>query len=288
MNSVLASLLERSGGVISRRAYPQLGTAIDWHVRRGDLVRVLPGVYCLSHTDGWRARVDAATVWNKSAIITGEAAAALTFWPDRSPNTVLLAGVQSKSTWPGFTMSSRVVPPTLTIRLGRRRISTADLTAIDLVPEFGADVIDDALRSRMATLGGMRRALALTPDRTANPRRTAVLLDSTGEPWSAGERLAHRHLRAAGIHRWRANVPIVCGGRTYYQDIAMDDCPVVIEVDGKVHMRPDVFESDRRRGNDLLLAGKHVLHFTYAMLRDEADWFVACTRSAIEMCGARR
>jgi very-short-patch-repair endonuclease len=169
------------------------------------------------------------------------------------------------------------------VRTAGTNVASPALTALDLVSRYGGDPIDRALRSRMTTLAGMQRAIDITPGRRGNSDRRQMLLDSRGEPWSEGERLAHRHLRAAGLTRWHANVPILCESTTYFQDIAMDDCPVVVEVDGKIHMRPDLFESDRRRGNYLLLAGKQVLHFTWRMVNDEPDWFVGMTRRAMEI-----
>jgi len=41
--------------------------------------------------------------------------------------------------------------------------------------------------------------------------------------------------------------------------------------------------SDRRRGNDLMLAGKRTLHFTWRMLADEADAFISTVQRARSM-----
>jgi very-short-patch-repair endonuclease len=168
------------------------------------------------------------------------------------------------------------------VRIAQVLVTRPELTAIEFAPRLGGDAIDAALRSRMVTLPAMYRALNLTPGRAGNRDRRQLLLDSRGQPWSALERLAHRHLRAAGITHWTANVPITINGRTSFQDIAMEDCPVSAEFDGKVHLRPAMFESDRVRGNYLLLAGREVLHFTWAVVHDEPDVFVSMTRRAID------
>lgn len=284
MHRAITELLDLSGGIIGRRHYPELITRLDAAQRRKELVAVLPGV--LAHPDvarDWRTIVRAVPLWDDDAIVFGDAGAALTFWPELTPGPVEVAGRRARFRKPGVTVSERAIPPELIVRIAGVAVAAPALTAIDLVPRYGGDAIDRALRSRMTTLADMYRALDLTPGRPGNADRRRMLLDSRGEPWSEAERLSHRLLRRAGLTRWHANVPIVCHGHTYFEDIAMDDCPVVLEIDGKVHLRPDAFETDRRRGNDLLLAGRHVLHFTHLMLTQEPDGFIDTTLSAIEL-----
>lgn len=250
------------------------------------LAGILPGVY--AHRDvasDWRTLVRAVAAWDERAVIVGEAPAALTFWPELIPHTVEVAGRRARFKAPGICFSRRSAPPELVVQSAGVNIASPALTALDLVPRFGGDCIDRVLRSRMATLPAMHRALELTPGRHGNTDRRLMLLDSRGRPWSEGERLAHRRRRGAGITRWQANVPIICDGHKFFQDIAMDDNPVVIEVDGKVHLREDLFEHDRRRGNYLLLEGKQVLHFTWRMLTEEPDWFVSMTQRTIARYG---
>lgn len=284
MHRAIAELLEFSGGVIGRRQYPELITRLDAARRRGELRAVLPGVY--AHPDvarDWRTLVRAVALWDVNAVVVGEASAALTFWPELVPGTVEVACRRARFRQPGVSVCERTVPPELVVCRAGVNITTPALTALDLISRHGGDPIDRALRSRMVPLDAMYRALELTPGRRGNVDRRRMLLDSRAEPWSEAERLSHRLLRGAGITRWHANVPIVCHGNKYFQDIAMDDCPVAVEIDGKVHLRPEVFESDRRRGNELLLAGKQVLHFTWRMLTDEPGWFVATTQSAVAL-----
>ncbi|MEO7126010.1 MAG: hypothetical protein ABI382_01290 [Nakamurella sp.] len=284
MKRVIAELVGSSGGVIGRRDYPELAGLLDDAAKRRELVSVLPGVY--AHPDvakDWRALVHAVSIWDKSAVIVGEAAAALTYWPELVPRKVEVAGRRARFRRPGIEVSQRRVPDSLVATLATVAVADPALTAIDLVPTHGGDSIDRALRSRMTTLAAMHKALELTTGRIDNGDRRRMLLDSRGKPWSEAERFAHRKLRAAGLVRWHANVPIVCHGQKFYQDIVMDDCPLVIEVDGKIHLRPDIFESDRYRGNALLLAGRYVLHFTWKMLHAVPDVFIPTTLQTMEM-----
>jgi very-short-patch-repair endonuclease len=280
MHHALKEILRSNGGVISRGDHPELAGQIDYATRRGELVRVLPNVYV--HRDlsrNWRVLARAACVWNSRAVIVGEAAAALTFWPNKTPRIIEVAGVRMRTEWRGYRFTTRSVPAELTFTSRGITVAHPNLTALDMAERHGGDAIDDALRRRMATLDGMRQALALSTDRVGNPLRRRLLLDSRDEPWSSGERRAHRELRRAGITRWRANVPIVCDGSLFYLDIDFDDCPLVAEIDGMGHASPEAFDRDRRRGNLLMLAGKDVLRFTTAML--DEGLFVPTIRSAL-------
>lgn len=285
MHRALREVLEFADGVVGRRQYPDLTQQVD-HARSGrELITVLPGVYAVPEVAAdWRTRVRAVSLWDEDAVIVGHAAAALTFAPTLTPAVVVAAGRRTRFHSPGISFTRRRIPAELVVTRGRIRIASPALTALDLTSTFGGDIIDDALRSRQTTLEKMHEAMALTTSRRGNVDRRRVLLDSRGKPWSSGERLAHRHLYAAGITRWDSNVEFTCEGFTYFLDIKMKDCPLVAEIDGKVHQRSDLFESDRRRGNHLLLAGQHVMHFTYLMLCDEPDWFVAMVRRGIDYC----
>ncbi|MEO7125855.1 MAG: DUF559 domain-containing protein [Nakamurella sp.] len=283
MHPAISELLGYSGGVIGRRAHPELATRFDSALRAGELVAVLPGGYV--HRDrvsDWRALADAVWWWDPRAVIVGESAAALMFWPELTPRSVEVATRRGAAGRAGFAFTRRSIPAELVVQRGGAQIASPALTAIDLVPRYGGEVIDRVLRSRTTTLADMQRALALSGGRRGNKDRRLLLLDSRGEPWSAAERLAHRLLRAGGINAWHANVPIVCDGQKFFMDIAMDHCPVVVEIDGKDHLREDMFEYDRTRGNLLLLAGKQVLHFTWRMLVDEPEWVIATVRRAID------
>jgi very-short-patch-repair endonuclease len=280
MDRALAEALRASDGVISRRDHPEFSNVIDVAARRGEIVRVLPSVYLARNVSrNWQALARAATAWNSDCAIVGEAAAALTFWRKRTPRTVTVAGPQARFRRPGLTFTRRVVPPELTVSRHGIRLASPNLTAIDLAPASSGYSIDDALRTRTASIAGMYSALELTAGRKGNTVRRRLLLDSRAEPWSSHERLAHRLLRGAGITRWHAKVPIICDGNLFYQDITMDDCPLVVEIDGKQHMDPSAFDYDRWRGNLLLLAGKQVLRFTASQLDDPVG-FIEVVRRA--------
>lgn len=270
--------------MVCRRSHPKLARSLSHAATRGEIVALLPGVYApRALATDWQVLALAACLWDPNGVLVGDAAAALTYWPELTPRVVTLAGRRTTVTRRGLVVVPRAIPPELVTSRGDLRFTVPDFTAVDLAGTRGGAAIDRALRSRMATLSGMHEALRLTPWRRNNPGRRLALLDSRDEPWTETERLTHRLFREAGITGWRANVPFYFEGRNYFLDIAFRNRPLVVEIDGRIHLSPEVFDTDRRRGNDLLLAGKHTLHFTDRMVLEEAPMVVQVTLRALEM-----
>ncbi len=269
------------GGVVSRREHPELARELSRLCRRGEVAAPLPGVYVLPHlADDWRVRAAAACRFDPTAVIFGDAAAALTYWPDLVPEPVEVAGRRTTVQRPGFRFVQRAIPGELITRRRGIRHTIPALTALDQVERHGGEGIDRALRRRRTTLPALRDALQRTPHRRGNRDRRQMVLDSRDAPWSEAERVAHRILRDAGITDWSTNVRIEWWGVEYHLDIAFRDSPLVIEIDGRGFHGEERFEDDRRRGNDLVLAGKRVLHFTWRMLTREPGMVVATIQRA--------
>jgi very-short-patch-repair endonuclease len=273
----------RRDGVVSRRDEPPLRSTIDWLIRTGELAPVLPGIYTAAgQTDDFGVRALALRRWSPDAVLTGAAAARLTFWP-KIRVAEIDAATDRQAVHAGFRLTRRTIPDELLWERDGLRLTVPALTALDLCEE-GADGIDHALRSRAATLAGLWRAFELTPGRRGNRLRLRHLLDSRAEPWSAAERLCHRLLHGAGIEGWTANLPVRAGSRNYFLDVAFPELGVVVEIDGRLHEDdPDVFENDRWRQNDLVLDGWVVLRFTWTMLDQHPDVVLATIRSALEV-----
>lgn len=284
----IARLLDQDG-VISRRAHPELEAALRRLARRGDLVRVLPGVYASARSAGaTRVRIAALMAYDLDAVLTEAAAASVSFWPSIKVETVTCAVRHRREPQRGFVFARRVIPPELVSESSGLRHTSVALTALDLCESRGGDAIDRALRLRRTTLRHLHRALELTPARDGNRVRRELLLDSRDEPWSAAERVLHRLLRAAGITGWKANRSLVVDGATYYPD-ALFSGPVrlLIEVDGReYHSGAEAFESDRWRQNLLILDGWCVLRFTWRMLEERPDEVLAVIRRALDLLAA--
>ena len=280
-------LLRQGGGVIARRDHPGLTGSLDWLLRTGRLAPVLPGVYA-SPTDVSdrliRMRAAAARVPD-GVLLTG-AAARQTYWPEAPIEQIEVATRYDVRPAPGFRFIKRRIPPELVLEQQGLRMTTPALTAIELASLDDCDAIDHALRSRRVRLDDLYDALRLTPCRTGNLDRRKVLLDSRGEPWSGAERQAHRVLRAAGIHDWKANHKVRVNGLNYFIDIAFRRQRVAVEIDGRLHeTEEDLFESDRWRQNALMLDGWLVFRFTWPMVRDHPEMMVATVRRALALKG---
>ena len=276
-------VLTAQGGVIARRDHPELRGTLEWLVRSDQLVAVVPGVYAASGSSGDPlVRMRAAARRHPDAVIVGGAAARLTYWPEAPMERIELAMSGPLRSPRGFAFVRRHIPPDLIVTCRGMRVSVPALTAIDLATMNCADAIDVALRTRRATLAGMHEALRLTPNRDGNVDRRFMLLDSRDEPWSAAERQSHRLLRAARIGGWKSNLPVVVDETLYYLDVAFRRQRLALEIDGRIHEDDaDLFESDRWRQNALVLDGWRVLRFTWAMLRDHPETFVAVVRQAL-------
>lgn len=250
--------------MIGRRQYPKLAETMHGLVRAGRLRAVLPGVYAAtSKADDLDVRLQAVPVWDPNAVIVGAAAAKLTFWPESEVPQIELAVTSRRGSYGNFVVSRRKIPIDLVAEVRGLRCATPALTALDLITSHGGNAIDTVLRTRAATLSQLHEALALTPSRRGNVDRRVLLLDSRDEPWSEAERDAHGLLRSAGITGWQANFPFELLSGIYYLDVAFPAHRLAIEIDGReFHEGAEVFESDRWRQNDIVLAGWRVLRFT--------------------------
>ena len=277
------ALVLRTRGLVLRRDHPELATAIDYGVRRGELAPVLPGVYAAAGlARSSQTRMAAVCRRHPNAVLLTEAAARLSFWPEVHLRAIQVAVPSPLPRQPGFAFTRRKIPPELVTEQNGLRFTVPALTAIDLATFECADAIDLALRRRRATLDGMYRALGMTANRIRNPERLRLLLASRDLPWSAAERKAHGILRRAGIRGWRTNFEIWLEGCQYFIDIAFPRIKVAIEIDGRLHETDeDLFETDRWRQNALVRDGWRVLRFTWEMLRDNPEAVVAAIRAVI-------
>jgi very-short-patch-repair endonuclease len=276
-------------GVIARREHPELDTTLRYLVRRGDLARVLPGIYAAAdQATSLASRLRALSRFDPDAILVGAVAARVSFWPDLRVDMIECAVRHSRARQPGYCFTRRYIPAELVVSRSGLRYTTPALTALDLCLTVGGDAIDQALRTRASTLVLLQRAMDLTGARVGNPTRRQLLLDSRAEPWSKPERLFHRLLRDAGITGWQANRPVILRGSTFYVDVIFRELKLIIEIDGRLyHTEAEVFETDRRRQNLLVLDGWCVLRFTWTMIEEHPEEVIAMICEAIEMLTGR-
>jgi very-short-patch-repair endonuclease len=263
----IEQLLHEGNGLLARRDHPRLVHAIDHAVRRGRLHALLPGVYVgTAAPPDLHLRARALTVWSPDAVVTGKAAACLTFWPALAVTDVDATARRTRALPSGYRFARRRIDPEDVVELPGLRLTSPALTVLDLCDVVGGEAIDTALRTRSVTLAELHRTLERHGRRRGNRLRQGLLHDSRDEPWSEAERRAHQLLRAAGIVGWATNHPVLVAGSRYFLDIAFPASMLAIEIDGRVHDRFDAFEHDRARQNDLVLHGWRVLRFTWTML----------------------
>lgn len=282
MRSQLRDLFE-SEVVIARGSDKSLSRVLDGLLTRREIEAVLPGVYTLPGLSAMtEVKIRALKRYEPDAILLEHAAAHQSFWPTLPVDAVAAAVPRSRTlNRKGFRLLQRQVPLDLVQSTGGLRMTVPALTALDL----GADAIDFALRTKAATLSQMWAALESTPRHRGNAARRLVLQESSDEPWSAAERQLHRLLREAGITGWVGNLPLTIDGSLYVVDVAFRGCRLAIEVDGRAFHGDANFERDRWRQNDLVLAGWHVLRFTWRMIDDNPDRVVAAVERALGRWG---
>jgi very-short-patch-repair endonuclease len=266
MHPFLLAELLANDGLVTRRAHPELVQAIKRAHASGELVRVLNGSYLASGVAGSVThRVRALIDHDPDVVVTGAAAARLTWWPEL-PVPVIDAYRRGRSA-PADGFRWRPRPPVS--ELFSRGLATAALQVLDLMPDLGPSVVDEALRRRAVSLPALLRALALTPDRPGNGLRRQILADSRDEPWSGAEREFHRVLRAARIAGWRSNYRVRFDDRTYYLDVALPELRLAFEIDGfEHHGTRAAFERDRSRDAHLATHDWQTTRFTAAQVPD--------------------
>jgi very-short-patch-repair endonuclease len=255
-----------AAGVIARRDHPEWDTTLRYLVRRGDLARVLPGIYSAAdQAASLQTRVRALSRLDPDAVLVGPVAARVSFWPDLRVDMIECAVRHSRAPQAGYCFSRRHIPDELVVNRSGLRYTTPALTALDLCAAFGGDAIDQALRTRATTLAQLDRAMELTSARVGNRTRRQLLLDSRAEPWSEAERRLHRLLRKAGITGWKANRPIFLNDSTFYVDIIFRNLKLVIEIDGRLShssggLRDRPMAAESARPERLVCAAVHLGH----------------------------
>ena len=260
MDERLAHILATDGAVHAG-VHRGLRQRIQRAVSRGDLVRLLPGVY---GTDGsFRSRILAMRVWDENAILIGSTAARMTWWPDLRDDVVRVSSRRQSSHRPGFELHRLQLPSDLVLDIPGHRCVLPSLSVLQLIPLMGPVCIDEALRRRATSIAALQHALRSVPNRAGNQECLRYLRLSRDEPWSHLEREAHQLLREAGLTGWRANHPVRIPSGLVYLDIAFLRLRIAVEVDGfKYHSSHAIFHSDRRRDVELQMAGWRVLRFT--------------------------
>jgi very-short-patch-repair endonuclease len=264
-----------------------------WRVT-ADAVYRLPG-----HADGFEASLWRAVLAMEGAVVSHEAAARLhclaTFAVCRAVVTVPHGRAREGGV--AVVHQSRRLPPDHRCTLRGLPVSTVVRTIVDLAGVCSRSrleyVLDDAVaQGRVAV-----RDVAVCLDTLCGRGRPgakllrgvlARRLPGRAPPESRLENLLSRVLRDGGLPEPVRQYPFP--GRRLGEgrvDAAYPEARLVIEADGRRwHTRVDDFERDRRRDNQAVLAGWHVLRFTWEDLRTRPEQVQTTVRRVLDAYAA--
>ncbi|QIK71961.1 DUF559 domain-containing protein [Propioniciclava coleopterorum] len=280
-------LLFDSDVIVTRRDHPQWANQLTHGSRVGEIVALLPGVYCRASVAAEiPVRLLAVIRADPNSVLTHGAAALAGYDPHRPcPSPIVAAAPHRASKWPLAHFERRRIPAEWTHRFRGLRFTHPAWTALDLAATEGPRAIDEALRLGVP-LDAMEAALAARPGRRGNLQVRDWLAESRDRPFSFAERAAHLALRDAGVEGWRGNLRLRLSGRDVILDIAFEAERLAVEIDGfAFHSSAKAFNHDRLRDADLMAAGWAVLRLPASLVLDEPDRFVRLVRRALSHRG---
>ncbi len=284
-------LMRASGGLALRAEIRALGVPERTLYRRlseGALVEVNPWVLALPGTElDLVALTRAAVLARPAAIPTGLSAAVLIGdgpWDEVPPiGSPWLVGERERA------LDARVLrhPDIRTVKRAGLVIAHPAYAVVDLIRVLSSDVAvavgRSALQRRTVSVDFLTERRAVL-GRLAGAGQLGRVIEELREGTHAESE--HRFIaliRAAGIGGWRANYPVRVAGRRYFLDAAFPKERVAVEIDGRAHhSSAAVFQSDRRRQNDLVAAGWTVLRFTWEDIVHRPHEVVARVVQALE------
>ncbi|KQU36187.1 MULTISPECIES: DUF559 domain-containing protein [unclassified Rhodococcus (in: high G+C Gram-positive bacteria)] len=241
------------------------GATVDRRAARGELHRLLPGVYS-TEPPTYEDRCAAVRLWKPHAVASHDTAAwiwgLLPAEPSMVHVTVPPTGYAGGPNW------VRVHRRALTnVRwLGDIPVVSLEHAILDVAgtltrPQF-EEVIDSALSRAVSW-----RSLAQLCDKAKGMTGMRMLRDqlrrACPHTLSEPERMVARALTARNMH-------LEINGKVgpYYGDLVDRRARVVVEIDGReFHTAADVFTSDRRRQNALVLDDWLVLRYSAATVK---------------------
>lgn len=275
----IVGLARRQLGLVTWRQAQAFGATrdrVNALVRGGAWQRERRGVYVVgAAAASWERRVMAACLAaGPSATGSHRTAARLAGLVDRSGPVELSAQSAQPRRLAGVrTHRTECLPDMDLTKIGPIPVTTVARTIVDLAPTQPqatvAGWVDQALREGLLELLELRSCLArlVGPGRGSYVQLEEVIALRRPEDRRAGSVLeseALAALRAAGLPDPVLQHPVRRpDGKVALLDLAYPDHRVGIELDGwAFHKQRASFDHDRERGNDLVLLGWHILHFT--------------------------
>jgi very-short-patch-repair endonuclease len=272
MHPALVLELERTGFVRTPLRPP---SAVHDALRRGQLRRILPGIYVQSD--------DASPDMMRAAVLylRGRGAlshtTALTVWglggstPDEIVHVVVPQGTRLRS-------AGSVTVHTRRILAGVRERSGLPVTRVEdalvdswpyLDPPRRTGAVFSAVTGRLTTVGRLATRLGQVPHLRGRAE-LITLVDRLAAGCHSPLEIFGADRVFAGLPGLRRQVPVRVGGRRFYLDVYAAQERVDIELDGASwHSGPGQREQDMRRDTALATLGIQVVRFSYGRLVGE-------------------
>jgi hypothetical protein len=164
-------------------------------------------------------------------------------------------------------------------------------TIVDLSGRFSVPILgrmtDFAIRQELMGIEDLRRCASSLPSAPGRKSKLVerVLIRRLPGYDPTDSDLEVRILRAivgAGLPEPIAQHPVTLGRRRCRIDFAYPEVRLAIEVDGfEFHRDRSAFDGDRARGNDLVVAGWHILRLTSAMSNAQVVATIAAGLAAL-------
>ncbi len=306
MEPSIAAIFRRQHGVASRGQLLEAGwseTQIRDRVRKGELVRIHPGVYRLdTAAESWAGRVVAASLSTNGTVshLTAARLHGLSEVWRRSTVDVTVAHGRWREL-PGVVIhQSTQVDARLDLgEHGAIPVTGIERTILDIGAIMGVDrlgaVIDAAVRQRQTSLALLWDVWVRHARRGRNGcgvLREALEVRSADHtiPLSEWSRMVARLLASASLPKPRLEFPVHDEqGRFVAQvDLAYPAARLAIELDSLgFHLNAESFVRDRRRYRALAVAGWQVLPFSWEDYKHRPQELVAQVRRFLDAdCGS--
>jgi hypothetical protein len=224
----------------------------------------------------------------RDVVLCLESAAARYGWPV-SADLLHLAvpRTRTRARWPGAAVRCRDLGPEDILTREGRRLTSVELTVIDLARWRGLRTaligLDAARQKRHTTARRMRRALAARVGHSGS-HAAGVALSLSSEVRQSPLESEFRYLCHAGGLPAPVDQYLVHAGdlRIGRVDFAWPEAMLVVEIDGfEFHREYGPFQDDRRRDRQLRSSGWLVLRYTWADLEKDPDAVTAEVRAAL-------
>jgi predicted transcriptional regulator of viral defense system/very-short-patch-repair endonuclease len=288
--SVLAELAERQHGVVSASQLARIGfpkATISSGVKRGRLHPIHRGVYAVGHMAiTWEGRCIAAVLARPGAVASHKTAAWIHGLLRSRPGTIHLTAPTRQRLKRDFVVHFATLEPDDTATVDGIPVTSPARTVLDLVPEESRRDLERLLQraddnklldrrrfeATLARAGGHRgRGKLAEALRNFKPERATLRSDL--------ERRFRRLVLAAGLPHPQTNVAV----EGYELDAYWEAEGFAVELDVyATHGSPRSFEEDRKREDDLLLAGIELIRVTDRRLDREPRETIARVAAHLE------